>query len=96
METKDYSVNRTAVVLIKVALARADELNNRVSRSASGATMVDIGFDCPGGWEAGRIFAEAQAAALGMLGRMQPGVVMTAAEVKQQWQALRQLASESK
>lgn len=39
---------------------------------------------------------EAQAAALEMLGRMQPRVVMTAAEVKQQWEALRQLASESK
>ncbi len=38
---------------------------------------------------------EAQAAALGMLGRMQPGVVMTVAEVKQQWQALPQLASET-
>jgi len=39
---------------------------------------------------------EAQSAALGMLGRTQPGVVMTVAEVEQQWDALRHLASESK
>jgi len=38
---------------------------------------------------------EAQAAALGMLGRTQPGVVMTVAEVKQHWEALRQSASDS-
>jgi nicotinamidase-related amidase len=39
--------------------------------------------------------AEAQAAALGMLGRMQPGVVSTVAEVRQQWEALSQGMSET-
>ncbi len=80
--TSIHSVNRAAVILIKDAISRADELSIRVSRSASGATVVDMSLDCPDGWEAVRIFVEAQAAAPGMLGRTQPGVVMTVAEVK--------------
>ena len=60
-----HSVNRAAVSLIKDAIARADELNIRVSRSACGATLADMGLTCPGGWEAGRIFVEAGLGGLG-------------------------------
>jgi methenyltetrahydromethanopterin cyclohydrolase len=61
-----YSINRAAVRMIQDAIARAGALSIGVSRSACGATLVDMGLDCHGGWEAGRIFVEA---GLGGLGR---------------------------
>jgi methenyltetrahydromethanopterin cyclohydrolase len=61
-----HSVNQAAASLIKDAIARADALNIKVARAACGATLVDMGLDCVGGWEAGRIFVEA---GLGGLGR---------------------------
>ncbi|MBI3360442.1 MAG: methenyltetrahydromethanopterin cyclohydrolase [Chloroflexi bacterium] len=59
-------MNRAAAAMIKDAMRRADELSIRVSRSVCGAALVDMGLECPGGWEAGRIFVEA---GLGGLGR---------------------------
>jgi methenyltetrahydromethanopterin cyclohydrolase len=61
-----HSVNQAAAALIKDAIARADALNIGVQRAACGATLVDMGLACAGGWEAGRIFVEA---GLGGLGR---------------------------
>ncbi len=61
-----YSVNAAAARLIQDAIARADALNIQVSRAACGATLVDMGLACVGGWEAARIFVEA---GLGGLGR---------------------------
>lgn len=61
-----HSVNQAAASLIKDAIARADALNIKVARAACGATLVDMGLNCVGGWEAGRIFVEA---GLGGLGR---------------------------
>ena len=60
------SVNQAAVRMLQDAMARAEALNIGVSRAACGATLVDMGLDCLGGWEAGRIFVEA---GLGGLGR---------------------------
>ena len=60
-----HSVNRAAVAMIKDAIARAEALGIYVSRAASGATLVDMGLECPGSWEAGRIFVEAGLGGLG-------------------------------
>ncbi|MBI4770690.1 MAG: methenyltetrahydromethanopterin cyclohydrolase [Chloroflexi bacterium] len=60
------SINQAAAGMIKDAIARADALSIRVSRATCGATLVDMGLGCSGGWEAGRIFVEA---GLGGLGR---------------------------
>ncbi len=65
-----HSVNQAATALIKDAIARADALNILVSRADCGATLVDMGLHCVGGWEAGRIFVEA---GLGGLGRASYG-----------------------
>ncbi|MBI4316672.1 MAG: methenyltetrahydromethanopterin cyclohydrolase, partial [Chloroflexi bacterium] len=51
--------------MIKDAIARAEALSIRVSQSACGATLVDMGLDCVGSWEAGRIFVEAGLGGLG-------------------------------
>jgi methenyltetrahydromethanopterin cyclohydrolase len=68
---KNYSVNNFAVNMIRDAVERADALSIRVSRAACGATLVDMGLACPGGWEAGRIFVET---GLGGLGRASYGL----------------------
>ncbi len=60
------SLNQAAVALVKEAVARAEALSIRVSQSACGATLVDMGLSCAGSWEAGRIFVES---GLGGLGR---------------------------
>src|SRR5712692_2233608 len=65
-----YSVNQAAAAMLKDAIARADALNILVTRAACGATLVDMGLHCVGGWEAGRIFVEA---GLGGLGRARYG-----------------------
>jgi methenyltetrahydromethanopterin cyclohydrolase len=61
-----YSVNQAAARMIKDAISRADALNIGVARAACGATLVDMGLGCVGGWEAGQVFVEA---GLGGLGR---------------------------
>jgi len=63
--TRNVSINQGAVALIKDAVARAEALSIRVSQSACGATLVDMGLDCAGSWEAGRIFVEAGLGGLG-------------------------------
>lgn len=65
---ENYSVNRAAVGMIREAIARADALSIRVAKSASGATLVDMGLECPGSWEAARIFVEAGLGGLGRAG----------------------------
>jgi methenyltetrahydromethanopterin cyclohydrolase len=61
----EFSINQAAVAMIKDAIARAEALSIRVSQSACGATLVDMGLDCAGSWEAGRIFVEAGLGGLG-------------------------------
>jgi methenyltetrahydromethanopterin cyclohydrolase len=56
--------------MIQEAIARADALNIKVARAACGATLVDMGLACVGGWEAGRVFVEA---GLGGVGRASYG-----------------------
>ncbi len=46
----EFSINQAAVAMIKDAIARAEALSIRVSQSACGATLVDLGLSCPGSW----------------------------------------------
>jgi methenyltetrahydromethanopterin cyclohydrolase len=52
------SVNALAAPHVEDLLAAAGALRLRVSRSESGATVIDAGIDAPGGLEAGRRIAE--------------------------------------
>jgi|TARA_B100001971_G_scaffold121398_1_gene111822 methenyltetrahydromethanopterin cyclohydrolase len=38
---------------------RSDELQIEVSTTSAGATVIDMGLEVPGSWEAGRLYAEA-------------------------------------
>ncbi len=54
-----YSLNHTAVGIIKDAITRADEFQIRSWRAECGSTLVDMGLTCPGSWKAGQAFVEA-------------------------------------
>ncbi len=60
-----YSINKAAAAMIKDAIARAAELQIKAWRSPCGATLVDMGLDCPGSWKAGQVFVEAGFGGLG-------------------------------
>ncbi len=71
------SVNKETVKLVRRVIEEADRLDVAVSRLSSGATVIDMGVNRNGGWEAGRLFSEMTMGALGTatLGRFMLGDV---------------------
>lgn len=71
------SVNRLAMKLVRRAIEDADRLDIGVSRLPCGATVLDMGVERNGGWEAGRLFSEITMGGLGRAswGRFALGVV---------------------
>jgi methenyltetrahydromethanopterin cyclohydrolase len=59
------SVNKETVKLIKRAIDEADRLDAAISKLPCGATVIDMGVERNGGWEAGRLFSEMTMGALG-------------------------------
>ena len=60
-----YHLNKTAVGMIKDAIANADELQIKSWRAECGSVMVDMGLTCPGSWKAAQVFVEAGFGGLG-------------------------------
>ncbi len=69
-----FSVNQQAVRIVKEKiLPYAEQLNCRVVPLSNGATVVDMGVEAPGGWQAGKLFTEAMIGGMGYVefGRFQ-------------------------
>ncbi|MCL4459936.1 MAG: methenyltetrahydromethanopterin cyclohydrolase [Chloroflexi bacterium] len=52
------SINKEAMRIVRKVIAEADQLNVKVSCSPIGATIIDMGLNCDGGWLAGKYFVE--------------------------------------
>ncbi|MEW6308813.1 MAG: methenyltetrahydromethanopterin cyclohydrolase [Bacillota bacterium] len=52
------SVNKVSMKLVRRIIAEADRLDVGVLKLPSGATVIDMGVERAGGWEAGRLFSE--------------------------------------
>jgi methenyltetrahydromethanopterin cyclohydrolase len=61
------SVNALALGLVREMEEDPDRFGAKVSRLANGATVVDVGLEAPGGWLAGKYYAEIT---MGTLGRV--------------------------
>ncbi|MFD0987547.1 methenyltetrahydromethanopterin cyclohydrolase [Methyloligella solikamskensis] len=59
------SVNKTVKPIVEKMIAEADQLRIKVSKGASGETLIDCGDKAPGGLEAGRRMAEVCLGGLG-------------------------------
>ena len=62
---RNYSINRSAVAMIKNAIANAEEYRISAWKADCGSTLVDMGLSCPGSWKAGQVFVEAGFGGLG-------------------------------
>ena len=61
-----FSVNQYAVQIVKEKiLPYAEKLNCKVHHLKNGATVVDMGVEMPGGYQAGRLFVEATIGGMG-------------------------------
>lgn len=93
----DFSLNKNAERLLKEeVIPRAADLRIGVSRLSNGATVLDMGIHYPGGWLAGKYFAEAGIGGLGQLsfGKMQlRNHLVPAVRVKATRPAICELAS---
>ncbi len=69
------SINKLTAKLVRLAIDEADRLDIGVKRLFSGATVLDMGVERRGGWEAGRLFSEMTMGGLGRatLGRFALG-----------------------
>ncbi|HHU31283.1 MAG: methenyltetrahydromethanopterin cyclohydrolase [Zhaonellaceae bacterium] len=61
------SVNKRAMEIVQKIIAQADVLGVEVHRMDSGATVIDMGVKCPGGWRAASLFCEATLGGLGQV-----------------------------
>ena len=62
------SVNQSAVKIVKEQIIpRAEEMNCRVHQLKNGATLVDMGVNMPGGYQAGKLFVEATIGGMGVV-----------------------------
>jgi methenyltetrahydromethanopterin cyclohydrolase len=59
------SINKITMKLVRRAIEEADRLDIGVSRLPCGATVLDMGVEHNGGWEAGRLFSEITMGGLG-------------------------------
>ena len=79
------SLNESALALADRLAAEAESVGVAVTTLSNGARLIDCGAKAPGGFEAGRVFAEICMAGLGSVayapvvfdGRWFPGVTVT-------------------
>ena len=65
---KHWSVNEAAAdILEREVIPKADRLNIGVTHLKNGATVLDMGIHCKGGFRAGKYFAEVGMGGLGRL-----------------------------
>jgi methenyltetrahydromethanopterin cyclohydrolase len=63
-----FSINQQAVKIVKEQiLPFAEELNCKVHYLKNGATVVDMGVEARGGWQAGKLFVEATVGGMGII-----------------------------
>lgn len=61
-----YSINQQAVKIVKEKiLPFAEQMNCKVYHLKNGATVVDMGVEAPGGWQAGKLLVEATIGGMG-------------------------------
>ena len=61
-----YSINQQAVKIVKEKIIPfAEQLNCKVYYLQNGATVVDMGVEARGGWQAGKLFVEATIGGMG-------------------------------
>lgn len=59
------SINKRAMEIVRDIIDQADVLGVKVHRMDSGATVIDMGVECAGGWRAASLFCEATLGGLG-------------------------------
>jgi methenyltetrahydromethanopterin cyclohydrolase len=64
------SINKKAMVVVREILKNAEDLGCQVHKMDCGATVVDMGINCRGSWEAGLLFTRVT---LGDLAKVQLG-----------------------
>ncbi len=63
-----FSVNQEAVRIVKEQIIpRAEMLNCKVHTLENGATVIDMGVNVPGGYQAGKLFVEATIGGMGVV-----------------------------
>jgi len=74
-DMQSYSLNHSAMKIVKDVIANADEYQVRAWKAKCGSTLVDMGLDCPGSWKAGQAFVEIGFGGLGkaMYGKFEIG-----------------------
>ncbi len=61
-----FSINQQAVKIVKEKIIPyAEQLNCKVYQLNNGATVVDMGVEARGGWQAGKLFVEATIGGMG-------------------------------
>lgn len=61
------SINKRAMEVVRKIIDRADILGVEVHQTESGATVIDMGVNCTGGWRAATLFCEATLGGLGQV-----------------------------
>jgi methenyltetrahydromethanopterin cyclohydrolase len=59
------SVNRNALEIVSETIRKAEDLNIQVSKTSNGATVIDMGVNAPGGWDAALKFVDISLGGLG-------------------------------
>ncbi len=52
------SVNKKAMIVVREIIEDAEALGCKVIKMDCGATLIDMGLKCPGGWQAGLLFTK--------------------------------------
>jgi methenyltetrahydromethanopterin cyclohydrolase len=61
------SLNKRAMKVVRQIVAEAESLRCKVVEMKCGATLIDMGLECPGGWEAGLLFTRVSIGDLGLV-----------------------------
>ncbi len=73
-----FSINQDAVKIVKEKiLPNVEQMNCRKTILKNGATVIDMGVEAPGGWQAAKLFIDVTIAGLGHVdyGRFQHGSI---------------------
>ena len=62
------SINKRAMKVVREIIENAEDLRCKVVKMDCGATIVDMGQECPGSWEAALLFTRADIGDLGIAG----------------------------